>query len=237
MTKTPVASQDALEIQRYKRVKITLLDVSWPPADCQRTNWRAQIVNGNPDTVYQLQLEGWQFNEKQQRWDAAGYSEVFLIEGNQTKVLEGNWNPGPYTTKYKMVLHPKGKTLKKYEERVKSLVIPASANLDILPPEFKGDSWNVSLKNNGATPERAVTVQTYLVKKSSGARVATGGLGVQVPANGVGSVQNSISQPSWRDHFDESLVYVMRTPTWTPEPGPGWTTIKSQSFTLPGHHN
>jgi hypothetical protein len=236
-TKSPAVSQEALEIQRYGKVKITVLDVPWPPADCKRTTWRAQIFNGNPDTVYQLQLEGWQFNGNQQRWDGAGYSEVFLIEGNQTKVLEGYWNPGPYATKYKMVLHPKGKNLNKYEERVQELVIPASANLEILPPEFNGDNWKVTLKNNGATSECAISVQTYMVKKSSGARVGTGGLAVKVPSNGVGSAQNNITQTNWRTNFDEFLVDVRRAPTWSPVPGPGWTTIKSQSFTLPGHQN
>jgi hypothetical protein len=186
-TKTPALSQEALEIQLYGKVKITMLDVPWPPADCKRTTWRAQIVNGNSDTVYQLQLEGWQYNEKQQRWDSAGYSEVFLIEGNQTKVLEGYWNPGTYATKYKIVLHPKGKNLKKYEERVKELVIPASANLEILPPEFNGDSWKVSLKNNSATSECAISVQTYLVKKSSGERDPTPFAGTLTASPPVGS--------------------------------------------------
>jgi hypothetical protein len=136
-----------------------------------------------------------------------------------------------------MVLHLKGKNLSKYEERVKELAIPASANLDILWPEFKGDTWKVSLKNNSATPECAISVQTYLVNKSSGVRVPTGGLAVKVPANGVGSAQNDITQTHWRTTFDEFHVDVRRAPTWTPVAGPGWTTIKSQSFTLPGHHN
>lgn len=235
--KAPALSKEILEIQQYAKVKITALDVPWPPPDCKKTTWRAQIVNTNPDSVYQLQLKGWQFNEKAQRWDVASYSELFNIEGNQTKILEGQWDPGPYTTKFKMVLHPKGKTLKKYEEREKALAIPASANLAILPPEFNGDSWKVSLKNNGSHSECAISVQTYLVKKSTGARVATGGHPAQIPANGVGLVQNNITEPNWRTNFDEFLVELRRAPTWTSEPGPGWTKIKSQSFAIPGHNN
>ncbi len=233
--KTPVASAEAVAIQQYGKVKITSLEVPWPPADCKATaSWRAEVTNNNPGTVSQLYLEGWQYLENQQRWYLVGSAGTFSVDGNQTRTLEGHWNPGSGVSRYKVVLRLEGKTLAKHEERVQNLAIPATTDLEIQQAEFNGDNWKVTLKNNSTVPECALSVQTYLVNRGSGTSVPTGGLGAKVPANGARTVQNTLDNPpaNWQANYDEFKVMLMRAPTWEATAGPGWTAIKTQSFPL-----
>jgi hypothetical protein len=230
--KVKVPSQDVLAFKIYENVKITALDNPWPPDNCLQSKWTATVANNNQNAVSDLFLEGFVFLENQQTWTLSITSSVFSIEGKQSKTIEGRWYPGPFDSKYKLVLRQKKLNITQPEERVINLVIPATANLEILQPVFPGDSWRVSVKNNGARAECAIAITTYLIKQSTGERKAVGGLGLKIPPNSVDSAQNTIQEPDWRKKFDKIEVLLRRAPTWKNTPGPGWTDVKRQTFSI-----
>lgn len=223
---------DVLPFKAYENLKITALDIHWPPDNCLEGKWVAMVANSNQSAVSELFLESSTFNEDQQKWFISSRSSVFSVDGNQSKTVEGRWYPGPFETKYKVVLYSKKANVNQPEERTVSLAIPATPNLEILQPEFIGNAWRVSVRNKGLRAECALSVQTFLVKQSTGERKAAGGLGLQIPPGGVNSVQNSIQEPDWRSRFDKIEVLLRRAPTWQNTPGPGWTTIKQQTFSI-----